>query len=125
MTKIERNQGQFFRKSDFILRKARLEFSKSGIEISKSRIEKIKSRFFWKKSMKKLQKTAKNLAKSKTFLAFLGLLKIKLLIYCFLVKGLFFQYLRTENLELKISHAFGVKFIEILFITKIRGDSNL
>ena len=58
--------------------------------------------------MKKSQKT-------KTFLAKIGLKKVKYLIYCFLVKGLYFQYLRTENLELKISHAFGVKFIEILF----------
>ena len=56
LTKIERNQGQFFRKSDFILRKARLEISKSGIEISKSRIEKIKSRFFFEKNSEKIAK---------------------------------------------------------------------
>ena len=60
LTKIERNQGQFFRKSDFILRKARLEISKSGIEISKSRIEKIKSRFF-------LEKNSETIAKHKDF----------------------------------------------------------
>ena len=65
--------------------------------------------------MKKLKKTAKKLAKTKTFLAKIGFKKVKSLIYCFLVKGLYFQYLRTENLDLKISQAFGVKFIEILF----------
>ena len=57
----------------------------------------------------------KKLAKSKTFLAKIGLKKVKALIYCFLVKDLYFQYLQSEILELKISHAFGVKFIEILF----------
>ncbi|MBQ2375423.1 MAG: hypothetical protein II298_01985 [Bacteroidales bacterium] len=100
--------GLNFRKLGVFLRKARLDFSKSGIEISKSRIEKIKSRFFLKKSKKKLQKTAKNLAKSKTFLAFLGLQKVKSLILCFLVKGLFFQNLQLEILKLKISQAFGL-----------------
>ena len=60
--------------------------------------------------MKKLKKTAKKSQKSKTFLAKIGLKKVKRLIYCFLVKGLYFQYLRTENLELKISQAFGVKW---------------
>ena len=58
--KIVRNQGQFFRKSDFILRKARLEISKSRIEKIKSRIKNSKSRFF-------LKKTAKKSQKSKTF----------------------------------------------------------
>ena len=55
MTKIERNQGQFFKKSDFILRKARLENSKSGIENSKSGIEIPKSRFFSSKNSEKIQ----------------------------------------------------------------------
>jgi hypothetical protein len=81
LTKIERNQGYFFRKSDFILRKARLEISKSRIEKIKSRIKNSKSRFFLKKTAKKSQKT-------KTFLAKIGLKKVKGLIYCFLVKGL-------------------------------------
>ncbi|MEE1226537.1 MAG: hypothetical protein UHM08_05490 [Bacteroidales bacterium] len=54
--KIERNQGCFFKKSDFILRKARLEISKSGIEKIKSRIKNSKSRFFLKKNSEKIAK---------------------------------------------------------------------
>ena len=60
LTKIERNQGQFFRKSDFILRKARLEISKSEIEKIKSGFQKIKSRFF-------LEKNSEKIAKNKDF----------------------------------------------------------
>ena len=60
LTKIERNQGQFFRKSDFILRKARLE-------ISKSRIEKIKSRFFLEKINEKIEKNSEKFGKNKDF----------------------------------------------------------
>ena len=52
--------------------------------------------------MKKLKKTAKNLAKSKTFLAKIGLKKVKSLILCFLVKGLYFQNLQSEIFWLKI-----------------------
>jgi hypothetical protein len=70
LMKIERNQGCFFKKSDFILRKARLEISKSRIEKIKSRIKNSKSRFFLKKTAKKSQKT-------KTFLAKIGLKKVK------------------------------------------------
>ena len=60
LMKIERNQGCFFKKSDFILRKARLE-------ISKSRIEKIKSRFFLEKINEKIEKNSEKIAKNKDF----------------------------------------------------------
>ena len=62
--------------------------------------------------MKKLKKTAKKSQKSRTFLAFLGLKKVKSLILWFLVKGLYFQNLQSEILKLKISQAFGVKWRE-------------
>ena len=66
--------------------------------------------------MKKLKKTAKNLAKSKTFLAKIGLKKVKSLILWFLVKGLYFQYLQSEIFWLKISQAFGLNSWENKFI---------
>ena len=66
--------------------------------------------------MKKLQKTKKKSEKSKTFLVFLRLKKVKLLILWFLVKGLYFQYLQSEFLKLKISQAFGLNSWENKFI---------
>ena len=66
--------------------------------------------------MKKFEKSKKKSQKSKTFLAFSRLKKVKSLILWFLVKGLYFQNLRLEILKLKISHAFGLNLWEKYFI---------
>jgi len=63
-----------------------------------------------------LQKSKKKLKKSKTFFAFLRLKKVKSLILGFLVKGLYFQNLQLEILELKISQAFGLNLRGKYFI---------
>ena len=70
--------------------------------------------------MKKLKKTAKKSQKTKTFLAFLRLKKVKYLILWFLVKGLYFQNLRTEIFCLKISQAFGLNLWRKFFILLLR-----
>ena len=66
--------------------------------------------------MKKLQKTVKKSQKSKTFLAKSRLKKVKSLILCFLVKGLYFQNLQSEIFCLKISQAFGLNSWRNYFI---------
>jgi len=54
-------------------------------------------------------------------LAFLRLEKVKSLILWFLVKGLYFQYLQSEILELKISQAFGLNLWRKYFILLLKA----
>jgi len=51
---------------------------------------------------------------------FLGLKKVKSLILCFLVKGLFFKNLQSEIFWLKISQAFGLNSWEKDFIEQLK-----
>jgi hypothetical protein len=50
---------------------------------------------------------------------FLGLEKVKSLILCFLVKGLFFKNLQSEPFWLKISQAFGLNSWKKYFIEQL------
>jgi hypothetical protein len=61
----------------------------------------------------------KNHAKTKKNLVFLGLKKVKSLILCFLVKGLFFKNLQSKIFWLKILYAFGLNSWEKDFIEQL------